>query len=61
MVGVYAVAKNKSIGLTDEMIEAGIKEYLLPYRGEDDPREVVTAIFLAMQQAQHLSPPPSSE
>jgi hypothetical protein len=34
--------------ITDEMIEAGAKEYLRPFANEDDPERVVEAIYLAM-------------
>lgn len=51
------MAENKSIKVTPEMIEAGLREYFRAYRDEDDPVRVIKAIYEAMHVAQ-LQPPP---
>ena len=51
VTGVWAVDKSKSIEITTEMIDAGLREYLHAFREEDDPADVLRAISHAMCQA----------
>ncbi len=50
------MVNQKAIEVSDQMIEAGIREYLRSYREEDDPRAIVKAIFEAMKRAQPSLP-----